>query len=54
MSRFSGPHFYKEDSDVVSIWLPKLPTSEIPENYFEENYRDNDEDPFNQFSSDFL
>ena len=54
MSMFSAPHFYEENSDVVSIWLPKLPASEIANNYFEENYDDDDDDgPFNQFSNDF-
>lgn len=46
MSRFE-----KEDSNIVSIWASKVPNSEIPGDYFIENY--NDEETFNQFSSDF-
>jgi hypothetical protein len=53
MSRFDGPHFDKEDSNIVSIWASKVPNQEIPEDYFTDNYSEDDEEPFNQFSSDF-
>ena len=54
--------FEKEDSNIVSIWASKVPNSEIPEDYFTENYSEEEEEeedelaieePFNQFSSDF-
>jgi Immunity protein 22 len=53
MSRFDGPHFYAENEDVVSIWVATCPFTDIPTEYFKENYDENDDAPFNQFSSDF-
>ena len=53
MSRFGEPHFYKEGSNIVSIWASKVPLKEIPTDYFSENYSDEDEESFNQFSADF-
>jgi len=53
MGRFDGPNFYKEDIGIVSIWVSKVPEIEIPKNYFDENYSEDEEEPFNQFSSDF-
>ena len=53
MGRFDGPHFEAEDEDVVSVWVGVVPKSEIPEDYFEEHYSDDDGDPFNAFSTDF-
>jgi hypothetical protein len=53
MGRYDGPHFECEDRDVVSIWVAKCPLSEIPNDYFDENYEGDDDEPFNQFSTDF-
>lgn len=53
MGRYDGPHFQTE-KNIVSIWVAKRPLLEIPEDYFKENYDDDDDDsPFNAFSSDF-
>lgn len=53
MSRFDGPHFSKEGSNIVSIWASKVSLDKIPDDYFEENYSEDDDEPFNEFSSDF-
>jgi len=53
MGRYDGPHFSCEDNDVVSVWVAKCALSKIPDDYFIENYDGEDEDPFNQFSTDF-
>ena len=53
MGKFDGPHFYCENENVVSVWVAILPLNEIPDDYFEEDYGGDDEDPFNEFSSDF-
>jgi hypothetical protein len=52
MGRYDGPHF-RVDEDVVSVWIAKCSLAEIPDNYFEENYGGEDDEPFNDFSSDF-
>jgi hypothetical protein len=53
MGRYDGPEFECEDEDVVSVWVAKCPILEIPNDYFDEDYGGDDDDPFNQFSSDF-
>jgi len=53
MSMFDEPHFGKEGSNIVSIWASKVPLKEIPTDYFSENYSDEDDGSFNQFSVDF-
>ncbi|WP_167629428.1 immunity 22 family protein [Aquipseudomonas alcaligenes] len=53
MGRYDGPHFSTENEDVVSIWVATCPLTEIPDEYFEDNHDENDDTPFNQFSSDF-
>jgi hypothetical protein len=52
MGKYDGPHF-RCDEDVVSVWVAKCSISEIPADYFKEDYEGEDEDPFNQFSNDF-
>ncbi len=52
MGRYDGPHFEVED-DVVSVWIASCPLAEMPENYFALDIEGEDEDPFNEFSSDF-
>lgn len=52
MGKFDGPPF-QCDEDVVSVWIAKCPISEIPKQYFAENYAGEDDEPFNQFSHDF-
>jgi hypothetical protein len=42
-----------EKSGVVSIWVIRLPLSEIPRDYFEAHYGGDDDEPFNQFAEDF-
>ena len=44
--------FYKEDSDIVSIWASKVRSSEIPKEYFECIYDEN-EDSSIQFAQEF-
>lgn len=53
MGRYDGPDFECEDRDVVSIWIAKCSSDDIPNDYFEENYSGDDDEPFNQFSTDF-
>lgn len=53
MGRFDGPHFQVEGEDVVSVWVAIKPTTEMPLGYFDENYSDDDEEPFTRFSADF-
>ena len=53
MGMYDGPDFECEDKDVVSIWVAKCPAVQIPNNYFDENYGGEDDEPFNQFSTDF-
>ncbi|MCX7205603.1 MAG: immunity 22 family protein [Proteobacteria bacterium] len=52
MGKFDGPYF-RCDEDLVSVWIAKCPCSKMPVDYFTENYDGEDEDPFNQFSTDF-
>ncbi|MBI1891274.1 MAG: immunity 22 family protein [Burkholderiales bacterium] len=52
MGRYDGPHFHCEEN-LVSVWAAKCPISQVPDDYFEENYGGDDDDPFNQFSTDF-
>jgi hypothetical protein len=54
MGMFDGPIFFDERLDVVSIWVSKCPSRDVPKEYFEENYDDDaDDQPFNKFSDDF-
>jgi hypothetical protein len=53
MGQFDGPHFRVDDEDVVSIWAATCPLADIPDNYFEDYGSDEDDDPFDPFSSDF-
>src|SRR5262245_58370406 len=41
-----------EKRGVVSIWVAKVPLSELPDDYFEENFTDESK-PFTRFSLDF-
>lgn len=47
------PIFSKENLNIVSIWASKVDLEKIPSNYFEENYSEDNDEYFNQFSSDF-
>lgn len=54
MGRFDGPHFRDEDNDVVSVWVATCAFDEIPNDYFDEPFGDDDDEaPWNDFSSDF-
>ena len=53
MGRYGGPHFEVDHENVVSIWVAIRPLEEIPDDYFAENYGGEDDDPFNQFCTDF-
>jgi hypothetical protein len=53
MGRYDGPYFEVEDERVVSIWVAKVPFDGIPEDYFTVLSFDDDDAPFNQFSTDF-
>lgn len=53
MGRYDGPDFEVEDEDVVSIWAAKCALADIPDDYFQENYGGEDDEPFNPFSTDF-
>lgn len=44
---------YAVDEDIVSIWAATCPLADIPENYFEEKYLREIDEPFNQFCADF-
>ena len=50
--RFDGPHF-REDADIVSVWVATCPFDAIPENYFDEPSDDDDDGPWDKFSTDF-
>lgn len=50
-NRYGPPHF-SDQENRVSIWLGIVPLDEIPEDYFQENYQDEDK-PFTHFSADF-
>jgi hypothetical protein len=52
MNKYEGPAFEVKE-DVVSIWAAKSPLADIPDDYFQETDGENDDEPFNQFSSDF-
>ena len=54
MGRYDGPHFEREDIDVVSIWVAHCPFEQIPEEYWIPDWdSEDDAKPWNQFSSDF-
>jgi hypothetical protein len=53
MGRFDGPHFRDEQNDVVSVWVATCAFDEIPGDYFTEPSDDNDDEPWNKFSTDF-
>jgi hypothetical protein len=50
VNRYGPPHFGKEG--FVSIWVATVPLSQIPDDYFEENYGD-EEKPLTKFYGDF-
>lgn len=53
MGRFDGPHFQEEQDDVVSVWVATCPFSEIPDDYLTEPSDDDDDGPWDKFSSEF-
>jgi hypothetical protein len=53
MGRYDGSHFEVENEDAVSMWAAKCTVADIPEDYFHENYGGEDDEPFNQFSTNF-
>ena len=53
MGRSDGLHFQVEGENVVSVWVPIQPMTEMPVGYFEENSSDDDEEPFTRFSANF-
>lgn len=52
MSRYEEPHF-TTDRKVVSVWLATCEFADLPEDYFSEPYGGEDDEPWNQFSTDF-
>ena len=53
MGRFDGPRFAQEGNAVVSVWLALPSHGPAPDDYFEEDYGDDEAQPFNRFSGDF-
>jgi hypothetical protein len=51
MARWSVYEF--ESKGIISIWVATVPRSRIPDDYFEEHYGGEDDEPFTQFSEDF-
>jgi Immunity protein 22 len=51
MARYSIYDF--EQKGMVSIWVSIVPWSQMPQDYFKENYGGGDDESFTQFSEDF-
>ncbi|GAA4468812.1 immunity 22 family protein [Novipirellula rosea] len=53
MGMFDYPDFTARDDDVASFWLAKYDHTRLPDDYFTENYGEDDDEEFNQYSHDF-
>ncbi len=53
MGMYDGPDFETDEIEIVSIWVSKCNLNDIPDDYFEENYGGEDEESWNDFSSEF-
>ena len=52
MGKYDGPNFDTKN-DVVSVWISQVNYSEIPDDYWTPDPSDEDEAPWDQFSTDF-
>ena len=51
-----GKFDYKDmgtEEEIVSVWVAKCNPIDIPDDYLDENYGEDDDEEFNQFSADF-
>ena len=53
MGRYDGPDFETDASRIVSVWAATVPFDDIPDDYWMPDWNGGDDDPWNQFATDF-